>query len=131
MFAERSDHFVDGESPAVGVCEDARDERAQLAGFLSGRSGFGSSHRDERPDAAPRLEHAGALELRVHARHGVGVHAQVDRVLADGRQLIARLQAARGDGRAQALLDLRVNRRGVTGIDGEDAPLNYYTTALR
>ena len=50
---------------------------------------------DERPDAAPGLDDAGALELRVDPRHGVGVDAEIDGELADGRQLVARAAAGR------------------------------------
>ena len=78
--------------------------------------------RDERADAAPRLDHAGALELGVDARDGVGVDAEVDGELADGRQLVAGLQAAGGDRRAQPAFELRVDRRAVLRVDGNEGP---------
>ncbi len=105
----------------VGVGEHARDEGAQPAFVLARRVRLRRRGADERPDAAPRFDDAGALELGVDARDGVGVDLQVDGELADGRQLVARLQPAGGDRRAQPALELRVDRRRVAGVDGDDA----------
>ena len=55
---------------------------------------------------------------------------QIDRELADGRQLIAGTQAAGGDRRAQPALELGVDRRGVARVDGDDVHLNYCTSSL-
>ena len=109
-----------GEPGRVGVGEHARDEGAQPAVVLARRVGLRRRGADERPDAAPRLDDAGALELRVDAGDGVGVDLQLDGELADGRQLVARAQAAGGNRRAQPPFELRVDRRRVPGIDGDD-----------
>ena len=111
MRVERVDHVVDGEAGGVGVGQHARDEGAQPAFVLARRVGLRRRGADERADAAPRLDDAGALELGVDARDGVGVDAQLDGQLADGRQLVARPQPAGGDRRAQPAFELRVNRR--------------------
>ena len=100
MFGERIDDLVDGESAAIGVRQDARDEGPQPAGLLSSRPRLRPPHGDERPDAAACLEHTGALELGIDARDGVRIDAQLDRELANGRQLFSGLQPAGGDGRA-------------------------------
>src|SRR5262245_4481566 len=76
---------------------------------------------DERSDAAPRLEHAVALEMRVDAGDGVRVDAQVDGKLADGGELIAGAQASGRDGRPQTALDLCVDWRRIARVDGNDA----------
>ena len=86
--------------------------------------------RDERADAASGFDDAGAFELGVDARDGVGVDAQVDGELADGRQLVAGLQPAGGDRRAQPALELRVNRRRVARVDRDDVHLSDCTSTL-
>ena len=94
--------------------------RAAAARFFGG-SRFGSARGpDERPDAAPRFDDAAALELGVDAGDGVRVDPQLDRELADGRQLVARAEPAGGNRRAQSALELRVNGRRVAGINGND-----------
>ena len=118
------------ESRGGGVGEHAGDERAQPALVLARRLRLRGRGGDERSDAAPRLDDAGALELGVDARDGVGVDAEVDRQLADGRQLVAGPQAAGGDRGAQAALELRVDRRGIAWVDGDDAHLHYNTSSL-
>ena len=105
--------IVDAESGGGGVAEDAGHERAQLTAVMVRRVCLLRRGGDERADAAPRLDDAGALELGVDAGDGVGVDAEVDGELADGRQLIAGLEAAGGDGGAQAAVELRVDRRAV------------------
>ena len=121
--SQRVDHVLDREAGRVRVGQHAGDEGAQPAIVLARRVGLCRRGADERADAAARLDDAGALELRVDARDGVGVDPQLHRQLADGRQLVARLQPARGDGRAQAAFELRVNRRRVPGVNGDDAHL--------
>src|SRR5882724_3931848 len=108
--AERGDHIVEIETGRVRVGLHARDERAQPPIVLSRRVGLRRRRADEGADAAPRFENAGALELRVDARHRVGVDFQIDRELPDGRQLIARLQPPRGNRRPERAVQLRVNR---------------------
>jgi hypothetical protein len=74
---------------------------------------------DERSDAAPGLEDPGPFQLGIHPRDRVGVHFQFDGELADGRQLVARLQPAGRDGRPQPAFELRVDRRLVADVDGD------------
>ena len=84
-------HIGDGESGRVGVGEDANGKGPQprrvrpAAGLL--RRG-----EDERPDAAPCFDDARALELGVDAGDRVGVDAQLDGELTDGRKLLAGLR---------------------------------------
>ena len=85
---------------------------------------------DERADAAPGLDDAGALELAVDTRHGVGVDAQLDGQLPHRRQLIAWSQPVRGDRRAQPALELRVDWRRIARIDRDDVHLVDYTSVI-
>ena len=89
------------------------------------RGGCASLGVEVTNDPTPRLrfDDAGAFQLGVDARHGIGVDAQVHRELPDGRQLVARPQPARGDRRPQPALELRVNRRCVARIDLHDVHL--------
>jgi hypothetical protein len=122
MRRQLGEHIGDGESSCIGVGEDTGDERAQAAGAFLRRSGFGGAGRaDERSDAATRFEHASAFKIGVDAGDGVGVHAQVDSELPDGRKLISGLQTTRGDGGAQSALELRVNRGAVARVNRNDA----------
>ena len=127
---ESGDEILERESGGVGVGQHARDERAQPAVALARRVRLSGRRADERADAAPGLDDAGALELAVDARHGVGVDPQLDRELAHRRQLIAGAQSARGDGRAQPALELRVDRRRIARVDGDDVHVDYYTSVL-
>ena len=74
-----------------------------------------------------------ALELGVDARDGVGVDAEVDGELADGRKLVADAEAAGGDRRAETAIELRVDRRAVLGVDGNEGAgrhVTYCTNSL-
>src|SRR4051812_30716516 len=119
MPAQLRGDIVDAESSGSRVSDHARDERAQLAAMMIRRVGLLRRGGDERADAAARFDDAGALELRVDAGDGVGVDAEVDGELAHGRQLSAGRQAAGGNRRAQAAVELRVNRRAVPRVDGD------------
>ncbi len=118
--------IVDAESSGGGVADDARHERAQLTSVMVRRLCLLRRRDHERADTAARLDHAGPFELGVDARDGVGVDAEVDRELADGGQLIADLEAAGGDGGAQAAIELRVDRRAIVqasiGDEGRRPP---------
>ncbi len=130
MGAKPGDHIVDREPSRFGVGEHARDEGAPPAVVVAWRVGLRRCGADERSDAAPRLDDAGALELRIHARDRVGVHTQVDGELAYGRQLVARAQAAGGDRRPQPAFELGIDRRRVASVNGEDGHLIDYTSSL-
>src|SRR5438034_1125072 len=108
-----------------------RRERAQPLGFLARRSRLRLSLcADERPHAAPRFEDPGALELAIHPRDGVGVDLQLHGELPHGRQLVAGVEAAGGDGGAEPAFELGVNRRRVAGVYGDDPHLHAYTSSL-
>ena len=124
MRAQRGEHIVDGESGARSASASTRVTNARSCGGDGpARSCFGRRRGDERADAAPRLEDAGALELGVDARDGVGVDAELDRQLADGGQLIAGVQPAGGNGGAQAAIELGVDRRRDPGRRWKREPL--------
>jgi hypothetical protein len=126
MRRQFGDHIGDGESSRVGIGEDTSDERAQATGtFLSGSGFHRSRGADERPDAAAGFEDAGALEVGIDAGDGVGVDAQLDGQLAHGWKLLAWLETAGRNGGAEAPLELRVKRRAVAWIDGNDAHASY------
>ena len=91
MRPQRGQHLVRAESMRVAVGEHACGKRAQPARVLRRRSRFGAAGANERPDPPPRLEDAGALEFAVYACNGVGVDLELDRQLANRRELIATL----------------------------------------
>src|SRR5437764_7190415 len=92
--------IVDTESGGGGVADDAGDEGAQLTAVLVRRMRLLRCGGDERADAAARLNDAGPFELGVDPGDGVGVDAEIDGELTDGRQLIAGAQPAGADGGA-------------------------------
>src|SRR5580704_17581224 len=121
MRAHFGGDIVDAESGGGRVCDHARHERAQPTAVMVGRLCLLRRGGDERADAAARVDDAGPLELGVDTCDGVGVDAQVDGELADGGKLVADLEAAGGDGGAQAAIELRVNRRAILGVDGNES----------
>ena len=130
MCAQRFYQVIDRETGRVGVGENARGEGAQPAVVLARGVGLCGRGPNERSNAAPGLDDAGALELGIDTGDSVGVDAKVDGQLADGRPLVARAQAASGDGRAQPAFELRVDGCRVAGVDGDDAHLSAYASAL-
>jgi hypothetical protein len=119
---EFGEHIGDGESGRIGIREDAGDERPEATSTFLRRPGCRRPcGADERSDAAARFENARALEIRVYAGDRIRIDAEFDGKLADGRELVARPQPARGDGGAKAALELRIERRAVARIDGNDA----------
>ena len=111
-------------NPAASASASTRvtNARSRRSCSRGGRACAGVALMNE-PTPRRVSMHAGAFEFGVDARDGVGVDAQIDGELADGRQLVARAAAAGGDRRAQAALELRVDRRRVVRVDGDDAPL--------
>ena len=97
-------------------------ETVQLRAPLGLRARRVSLRGDERADASSRFENAGTLEIRLYLRDRVRVHSQLDRELTDGRELVPLVQPARGDGRPDGALELRVNRRFVGLIEREAFP---------
>ena len=118
MRAHLRGDIVDAESSGGRVGENAGDERAQLTAVVIRRLGLLRRRGDKGPDATPRFDDAGALELGVDARDSVGVDAEVDGELADGRELIADMEAAGGNRRAEATVELGVDRRSIPSVDG-------------
>ena len=118
LHAQLRDDFVEL-NPAASASASTRVTNAsQPALVLAGGRACAGDAADERSDAAARFEDARAFELGVDARDGVGVDAELDGELADGRQLIADLEASGRDGGAQSAVELRVNRRRIPWIDG-------------
>src|SRR6185503_18531589 len=117
---ELADQLVAREACRRRVSEHSRHERAQPLRMLRCRSGADRRRVDERSDAAPRLEDAVALELGVDARDRVRVDLELDGQLPHRRQLISGAQAAGGNRRAQAAIELRVDWRAIPGVDGND-----------
>src|SRR5690348_16235581 len=92
MRAQSTDYFFGAEAGCRGVRQHARDERAQALVVFLRRPRFLGGRGHERSDAAPRLDRAAALEIRVDARDGIGVDLQLDRQLADSWELVAGLE---------------------------------------
>jgi hypothetical protein len=109
MRTKRSDDIVDGEPGSGRIGLDACDERAQPALMVVWWMCLFGSRCHERADAAARFENARPFELGVHARDGIGVHAQLDRELTDCRKLFAHFEAAGGNSGAQGAVELRVD----------------------
>src|SRR5690606_39136539 len=112
------DEFLDGEAGGSGVGQHAGHECAQTPVVLARGPRLLGRGPYERADAAPRLEHAGALEFQIHARDGVGVHPELDGELPDGGQLVAGAQTPGDNRRAQPTFELGIDRRPVPGVDG-------------
>src|SRR3984893_15158407 len=130
MCAQFGRDIVDAESSGGRVGEDAREERAQVAAMGIRRVCLLWVADDERADAAARFDDAGALELRVDARHGVRVDLEIDRELAHRRELVAQLEASGRDCGAQSAVELGVDWCGVAGFDGDESHLSDYTSSL-
>ena len=111
MRADRGDEIVGGEAVVDRLGEQAGRERPEAAFVLARRMGLRGDGADERSDAPLGLDHAGTLERRIDPRDRVGVDAQIDGELPDGRELIARLQPPGRDRRPERALELRVDRR--------------------
>ncbi len=108
--------------PAAAASASTRVTNARSRRSCSrGGCACAGRRRDKRADAAARFDHAAALELGVDAGHRIGVDPQLDGELPHGRKLVARPQPARRNRRAQAAFELRVDRRGVASVDGDDA----------
>ncbi len=121
MRAHLGGDIVDAESSGGRVSEDAGDECPQLTPVMVWWVSLLRRRDDERADAAARFDDAGALELGVNARDGVGVDAEVDGELANGWQLIANLDAADGDRGTESSVELRVDRGAIPRVDGNQA----------
>src|SRR6187399_3444871 len=123
-------------SRCVGNGAGGNGTELGVAGFLMvGRELWRVEH--ESADTAPGPERAVALEVGVDLGHGVGVDPQRHRELPDRWQLIARAQAARGDGGPDAALELRVQRRRVARVHAggpveiRHRPLLYYFNSTK
>ena len=88
---------------------------------------------DERPHAAPRFDDAGAFELAVHTRDGIGVDFEIHGELPHGRELLARLPS---DDRLALFLhfylDLPLEEVGaVLGVSAAGAKTRVYRAAKK
>ena len=92
-------------------------------------AGFGRDQcrlaRDKRPDSASGFENTRAFQVPVHARDGVGVDGELHGELADGWQLGAGSQLARGDGGADLVIELHMQWCRMPRVEGEEAPHEY------
>ena len=127
MRRQFGDHIGDGESSRICVGEDTSDERPQATStFLSGPGFRRSGGADEGPDPTAGFEDAGALEVGIDPCNGVGIDAKVDGELTDCGKLIARPQAACGNGGAEPALELRVNRCAVARVNRDEVQCELY-----
>ena len=109
--------ILDAEAVGGEVREKAIDQPPQLGRALRGLPAAWRPSRDERPDAASRLEHAIALEVRVDLRDGVRVDLEVHRELTHRRQLLADGQPSRGNRRENPSFQLCVNRGPIRRVE--------------
>jgi hypothetical protein len=100
MRLDFSDEFARREARGGGVSENACHKRPQPPFVLVSRPRLGRARPDKGSDAASSLEDAVAFELGIHAGNGIRVDAQIDRQLANGRQLIADAETASRNGRS-------------------------------
>src|SRR5262245_21080780 len=95
-----SDQFDEREAEVMRFSQQAVRECAYLSLSFSLRPAGGHAWlpgAHEGSDAAPRLEDSHPLQLRIDLGHRIGIDLQVDRQLADRRQLLADSQALRDD----------------------------------
>ena len=109
MRLKSREHVVDGEPSRVSVSQDARHERPQAAFVLSRGMCLRRRGGNERSDAAPRHDDAGAFELRIHACNRVRVDPESDRQLPDRRELVPGCEASGGDCRPESPLELCID----------------------
>jgi hypothetical protein len=117
MRAQLGGDIVDAESGRGGVPNYAGDEGTQLTAVMVGRLRLLGRRGDERPDAAPRFDDAGPLELGVDAGDSVGIDAEVDGKLANGGKLVAGLESAGGNRGAKRAIELRVDGGAIACVD--------------
>ena len=77
MCAKRRQDVVTGEALSFGIGQQPRDERVQASVAFTSWPGLRPRGADERADPSPGFEHAGALELAVHARDRVRIDAEI------------------------------------------------------
>jgi hypothetical protein len=96
------------------------DQLAQPLAEARLRPGRGLGRRallDRGPAAAPEVEPPLLGQRAIGLRHGVVVNAQIDRDLADRRQLIAGPEVARHQARPDGVGDLTIGRHRRVEID--------------
>ena len=81
--------------------------------------------RNKRPDSASGFENTRAFQVSVHACDRVGVDRELHGQLADGWQLRAGTQLACGDGGADLVIELHMQRCGMSRVECEEAPHEY------
>ena len=106
--------------PGSDLQKDIAQTCAEAAFVLARRVDHSGRRADERANPALGFNHARSFEGGVHASHGVRVHFEVHRELADRWQLVPRAKPVDRDSRPKATLELRVNRRWIVRIDVDD-----------
>src|SRR5205085_615072 len=84
----------------------------------------------ERADATLSAEDAGTLQFRIDLGHCIGVDAEIDGKLPNGRKLRTAAEPTGDDLSADGALELRINGSRVAGVDGEHGAAYYYTRLL-
>src|SRR5437762_6506392 len=97
----------------------AGSSRMRLGGFAH-----------EGADATLSAEDAGTLQFRVNLGHCIGVDAEIDGKLPNGRKLRPAAEPTGDDLSADGALELRINGSRVAGVDGEHGAAYYYTILL-
>src|SRR5437763_9702779 len=97
----------------------AGSSRMRLGGFAH-----------EGADATLSAEDAGTLQFRVDLGHCIGVDAEIDGKLPNGRKLRPAAEPTGDDLSADGALELRINGSRVAGVDGEHGAAYYYTSLL-
>jgi hypothetical protein len=82
---------------------------------------------NEGANATLRGQDAGAFELGVHLRNGVGVDVNIDGELPHCRQPVAGVKTASHDRSSNRALELRIDRERIMTVDGEHGAALYYT----
>ena len=98
---------------------DRRQFRVAMAGSWLGQCRLA---RDKGPDATTGLEHARSFEIYIHSGDRVGVDGQVYGELPDGGQLGSGQQHAGGYRGTDLMVQLHVQRRGVSCVNREQSP---------
>src|SRR5947209_389864 len=115
--------FVDGGSEVRGRDAEASGAREEVAHESPGFGGaiafasVGGDVLDESARALSGRDQAFILEIAVGLNHRRRIDAQLRGERANGGERFARGKLARGDAHPDSGGDLRVQRRGTTGLD--------------
>ena len=110
------DHIFNREPMFVCFRDEVIRQLAQSLVAIAPVRGFIRTRCHERPDAAARLDHAGALQFGVDLGDRVRVNSQVHGELPHGWQLIANPQFSGRNREADRALKLVIKRRRMVGV---------------